>query len=225
MASRRVGSETSQTRVTLLDSAERLMLDQGYAAVTYRKVAAKAGVTVGLVHYYFPSLNGFFIALLRRRSDRNLEVLLEALEKRPDEPLRVVWAFNRDETSAALMIEFQALANHRKSIRAEITEVTRRARKVQLEALAVRWPQYGAATAVLGTGLSPAEMLFFLATIPKMLLLEESLGISAAHPEVLRRVESYLNAMEPKRVEQKPSNDRPVRKAAGQGRPAARPAR
>ena len=226
MASRRVGSETSQTRVVLLDSAEELMLDQGYAAVTYRRVGAKAGVTVGLVHYYFPSLDELFIALLRRRSDRNFELLLEALEERADEPLRVLWEFNRDETSAALLIEFQALANHRKALKAEITEVTRRARKVQLDALAVRWPQYEAAVDALwrsGGGLSPAEMLFFLATIPKMLMLEESLDISTAHLEVLRRVESYLNTMEPKRAVGKASSDSRVRKAAGRGRAAAGP--
>lgn len=188
------------------------MLDQGYAAVTYRKVAAKAGVVVGLVHYYFPSLDELFVALLRRRTDRNLERLLDALEQRPDKPLRVVWEFNRDETSAALLIEFQALANHRKSIKAEITEVIRRTRKVQLDALAVRWPQYQAETAVLGGELSPAEMLFFLATIPKMILLEESLDLFSAHHEVRRRVDRYLDRMEPRRVYGKPSSNPPQRR-------------
>jgi AcrR family transcriptional regulator len=220
----RVGSETSQTRSEILDWAESLMLDQGYAAVTYRKVAARAGVTVGLVHYYFPNLDELLIALLRRRTDRNFERLLHALEQQPDQPLRVVWEFNRDETSAALLIEFQALANHRKSIKTEITEVTRRTRKVQLDALAVRWPQYEAETEVLGGGLSPAEMLFFLATIPKMILLEESLDLFSAHHEVRRRVEQYLNAMEPKRVGGKSSSNPPAPKALGR-KAAARRAR
>ena len=40
---RRVGAETSETRAALLDSAERLMLDEGYASVTYRRVAARRG--------------------------------------------------------------------------------------------------------------------------------------------------------------------------------------
>jgi DNA-binding transcriptional regulator YbjK len=42
---RRVGAETSKTRDALLDSVERLMSEEGYASVTYRAVAAKAGVT------------------------------------------------------------------------------------------------------------------------------------------------------------------------------------
>jgi TetR/AcrR family transcriptional regulator, transcriptional repressor for nem operon len=77
VAPRRPGSDTSQTRSALLDCAENLMFEQGYASVTYRKVAARAGVTVGLVHYYFPNLDELFRALLRRRTDRNLELLLE----------------------------------------------------------------------------------------------------------------------------------------------------
>ena len=69
---RRVGAETSKTRDRLLDSVERLMVKDGYAAVTYRAVAAKAGVTSGLVQYYFPALDDLFVAAIRRRSEQNL---------------------------------------------------------------------------------------------------------------------------------------------------------
>ena len=54
MAERRVDAETSKTRDPLLDCVERLMIEPGYAGVTYRAVSAKAGVTSGLVQYYFP---------------------------------------------------------------------------------------------------------------------------------------------------------------------------
>jgi hypothetical protein len=95
---------------------------------------------------------------------------------------------------------------------------------VQLDALAARWPRYQAETEVLGGGLSPAEMLFFLATIPKMILLEESLDLFSAHHEVRRRVDRYLNTMEPKRVAGKSSNNPPSPKALGR-KTAARRAR
>jgi AcrR family transcriptional regulator len=190
---RRVGAESSKTRGVLLDATEQLMLDDGYAAVTYRSVAGGAGVTAGLVQYYFPTLDDLFLALLRRRSDANHERLLAALEQRPDEPLRVVWEFNTDETSSALMMELLALANHRKSIRAEITEVTHRSRKVQLDALVARWPRYGATVGPL----SPNSLLFLMAAIPKMVLLEDSVGISDAHGEVLRIATSFLDSVEP----------------------------
>src|SRR5689334_12810669 len=70
-APRRIGAETSKTRAVLLDRAEELMIEEGYAAVTYRVLAARAGVTGGLVQYYFPTLDDLFVALLERRSERN----------------------------------------------------------------------------------------------------------------------------------------------------------
>ena len=41
----------------LLDAAERLLYDVGYAGVTTRAVAEEAGVKHGLVHYYFGSMD------------------------------------------------------------------------------------------------------------------------------------------------------------------------
>ncbi len=205
---RRVGSDTSKTHAVLLDSAEQLMLDRGYAAVTYRNVAANAGVYAGLVSYYFRTLDELFLALLRRRSERNLERLVESLDEHADQPLRALWEFNTDETSAALMMEFLALANHRKSIKAEIAEVTRRARKVQLDALSLRWQQYE-----LPDELSPGTLLFLIATLPKMMQLEESVGISASHDDVLRLVEHYLNTVEPKRSGRRKNSGRSATKA------------
>ncbi len=83
---RRVGAETSKTRDLLLDCVERLMVDTGYASVTYRAVAAKAEVTPGLVQYYFPTLDDLFVAAIRRRSEQNLERLAEALRTNADAP-------------------------------------------------------------------------------------------------------------------------------------------
>ena len=59
------------------------MLDEGYAAVTYRALAAKAGVTPALVQYYFPTLDDVFTAAIRRSFDRNIGRLTEALQPRP----------------------------------------------------------------------------------------------------------------------------------------------
>ena len=191
---RRVGAETSETRAVLLDRAEELMLEEGYAAVTYRVLAARAGVTGGLVQYYFPTLDDLFLALLARRSARNLERLHETFESRPGETLRIVWEFSTDETSAALLTEFLALANHRKSIRAAIHEVIERTRDVQLRVLSERWDDY----ADLG-GLSPEALLFLLHGIPKMVMLEEAVGMSSGHREVLDLVERRLAALEPGR--------------------------
>ena len=62
-SSRRIGSRDSKTRAQLLDAAERLMRDEGYAAVTSRRVAAEAGLKPQLVHYYFRTMDDLFVDL------------------------------------------------------------------------------------------------------------------------------------------------------------------
>ena len=70
VATRRLGAETSETRVALLDATEQLMLDSGYAAVSSRRVAAVAGVRPALVHYYFRTMDDLFLAAFRRRAEQ-----------------------------------------------------------------------------------------------------------------------------------------------------------
>ena len=132
---RRVGAETSKTRDALLDCVEKMMLEEGYASVSYRALAAKAGVTASLVQYYFPSLDDIFLAAIHRYSQRNLEHLSTTLQKRADDPLHAMWEYSWDEATGALITEFMALGNHRKTIRSEIADVTERMRKLQIEVL------------------------------------------------------------------------------------------
>jgi len=188
-ATRRVGTQTSGTRDLLLDCAERLMVEEGYASVTYRKVAAKAGVTSGLVQYYFPAIDDLFVAGIRRANERNLRQLTEALAARPDEPQRVLWEYSRNEAATSVMLEFMALGNHRKSIRSEIADATNRVREIQLAALIDHWKKHAS-----GDDPSPEAMLFLMTGLPKMIQLEEGFGIVAAHDEIVELVERYLDS-------------------------------
>ena len=185
---RRIGAETSKKRDELLDCVERLLVSKGYAAVTYRAVAAKAEVTPGLVQYYFPTLDDLFIAAIRRRSDQNLERLRAALEARPDEPLRVLWEYSKEESNAAVTTEFLALGNHRKSIASEIANVSEQIRRLQLSAIAGRVPRGGVAL----QGVSAEALLFLVTGVPKLLRLEASVGLSSTHKEVEEFFEAQL---------------------------------
>ncbi len=190
---RRVGAETSKTRDRVLDSVERLMVKDGYAAVTYRAVAAKAGVTSGLVQYYFPALDDIFVAAIRRRSEQNLARLDAALRARPEQPLRVLWEYSQEESTAALTTEFLALGNHRKSIRAEIAEFTDRVRELQLDAL-----RSSGVKDLPGLGdLSIEVLLFVLTGVPKLLRLEEGVGVSGSHRATVDAFAQLLDAAEP----------------------------
>ena len=190
---RRVGAETSKTRDALLDCVEKMMLEEGYASISYRALAAKAGVTASLVQYYFPSLDDIFLAAIRRYSERNLEHLRTALQKRTDDPLHAMWDYSWGEATGALITEFMALGNHRKSIQSEIADVTERMRKLQIEVLN---ETFGTDVRFEGD-LSPSALILLITGIPKFLSLEEGVGVETAHSEVVRAVERYLDAVEP----------------------------
>lgn len=76
---RRIGSPDAKNRAILLDAAEQLMLEEGYAAVTSRRVASKAGLKPQLVHYYFRTMDDLFLDVFRRRGEEGLQRQAEAL--------------------------------------------------------------------------------------------------------------------------------------------------
>jgi len=193
-SSRRVGAETSKTRDVLLDYVEKTMLEEGYASVSYRTLAAKAGVTPSLVQYYFPTLDEIFLAAIRRYSERSLTYLTQAFERRVDDPLRAVWEYSWEEASGALMSEFMALGNHRKSIRNEIAAVTESVRALQLKALVAK---FGKSARPIGDLSLPALQLL-MSGLPKLLNLEEGIGVKSAHAEVTEAFERYIDAVEPR---------------------------
>jgi AcrR family transcriptional regulator len=190
-SSRRIAGPQAKNRAVLLDAAERLLLDEGYAAVTSRRVAAAAGLKPQLVHYYFRTMDDLFVALYRRRADEGLAALGRALTS--DRPLHALWQQARDPRGTALTTEFAALANHRKAIRAEIARYAERFRAQQAEGLAVAWRRDGIAP----DGPSPIVLSVVLTSLSVVLSMEHALGVSGGHTETIGLVEHYLARSEP----------------------------
>ncbi len=117
-SNRRIGTETSETRALLLRAAGELMRDEGYAEVTSRKLAKKAGLKPQLVHYYFRTMGDLFAELFRQVTEDHLKLLDAAA--RSENPLATMFEISCDPTNAALQLEFLALANHRKEMHALI---------------------------------------------------------------------------------------------------------
>jgi AcrR family transcriptional regulator len=174
-SSRRIGAEDSKTRARLLDAAELLLLEEGYAAVTSRRVAAKAGLKPQLVHYYFRTMDDLFLEVFRRRAEEN--VARVEREIAVDGSLRVLWQLNADARGARFNIEFAALANHRKTIRAEIAHYAERFRAAQLGALTVAMRELG----VTDDELPPIVALLMMTGLSQVLALEDALGVTAGH--------------------------------------------
>jgi AcrR family transcriptional regulator len=64
------GSTEPASRELILDAAQRLFADAGYAATSTAKIAAMAGVPHGLVFYYFPSKRDLLLAVVGERAYR-----------------------------------------------------------------------------------------------------------------------------------------------------------
>ncbi|MGI5330546.1 TetR/AcrR family transcriptional regulator [Actinomadura nitritigenes] len=187
---RRMGPENSKTRFLLLDIAERLMLEEGYAAVGIRRVAREAGVTPALIHYYFRTLDDLFLALIRRRSEQELEAQARALES--GRLLHSLWAYNSHPMGAALNVEFIALSNHRKAVRAELVSYAERARELQREAVA----NYLRARGIDPEAFPPLALTVLISTVSRALTMEDAMGLTVGHDEALALVEEYLRKID-----------------------------
>jgi AcrR family transcriptional regulator len=190
--SRRIGAVDSRTRAQLVDAAEQLLLEEGYAAVTSRRVGARAGLKPQLVHYYFRAMDDLFLEVFRRRADENVARVERALAA--DASLHALWHLNADPRGARFMIEFVALANHRKAIRVEIARYAERFRAAQLRVLTA-----GFARAGISDDDMPASVALLLMTgLTQVLSLEQTLGVTGGHEETLAFVDAAIDRLEPR---------------------------
>jgi AcrR family transcriptional regulator len=190
---RRSPVDDSATRTALLDAAAAVMLEEGYAALTSRRLAQRAGVNNGLVSYYFGTMDSLFIELFRRGAERSLARLRQAL--RSPQPLWALWELTHDFSSNALTMEFIALANHRKAIKAEIAKYSRKFRTLQVEALSDVIKGYGVDT----ERWPPASLILAMAAASRFLHIEEGFDVRIGHAELVTVIEREIAALEGQR--------------------------
>ncbi len=188
---RRMGAKDSLTRAKLLDAAERLMLEEGYAAVTSRRVGREAGISSQLVHYYFRTMDDLFLEVFRRRAEEGFGRFAQAIEAQPS--LRTIWSSMTDGRGSVFNLEFAALANHRKAIRAEMASYAERFRTMQLDAISSVLATHG----TLPAGITPEVVLVAMAGVSQLITLERALGVSGGHDETLAFIERCLEDASP----------------------------
>jgi TetR/AcrR family transcriptional regulator len=194
-SARRIGAPDAKNRAVLLDAAEQLMLEDGYAAVSSRRVAERAGLKPQLVHYYFRTMDDLFLAVFRRRAELGLEAQAQALES--PQPLRALWRFGTDPAGTRLTMEFMGLANHRKVLRAEIAYYAERFRAEQNKAMTAALQRYG----VEASDVPPIVWTVFATSVSRVLVMEQALGMSSGHAEMLDFCEQWLRRLEGDPVE------------------------
>lgn len=155
---RRIRHERNESIALIFTTTRQLMLDEGYAAVSTRRVAKLAGLTSALVHYYFATTDDLLVALYRHASEDFHLRLMDVMNAAS--PLEALWALSTDVNVSALGIEFMALANHRKAIQSELVRLGEHSRRLTAKILApafrragfdeARFPELGVTTLFQG---------------------------------------------------------------------------
>lgn len=179
------------TRQRLIEATAQVIRDEGYAAATTRRIAAQAGVRSALVYYYFDTLDDLYIAVLRNGADVALERMREAVAA--DDPLRALWLLNSDARLSVLNTEFMALANHRKTIGAELKAYSERVRDIETTAVAMVMRTHGIDTEQY----PPVVMSMLLTQSARNLSNEEAVGVTQGHAEFRAFVDQILQRFTP----------------------------
>ncbi len=188
-ATRKLGAETSATRTSLVTAAQRLLVDEGYAAVTSRRVASEAGLKPQLVHYYFRSMDDLLLEVLHRTCEEGEERLAAALES--DEPLRALWDYATDCRPVAFTTEFTALASRNAKIRDELASYAERFRAMQAKAIERHLAMRGIVPQI-----PPVLASVLLVSLATTLVREQELGMSLGHKEAEALVEDCFRRFE-----------------------------
>lgn len=187
---RRPRAATVEKRTRLLDAAERLMVEDGYAAVTSRRVEAEAGLKL---HYHFGSLDELLIAVVRRRGESVVALLEEALAS--PEPLRAWWRLAADRRGNGLLVEMTAAANHRPALQAELGAFAREVRRMQIEALEGILAERGIDTDLF----PPALVAAMVQGLGFVMAHDQVAGFDTAQDEATKAVQRLLDSLEARR--------------------------
>jgi len=174
----------------LLDAAERLLAEVGYAGITTRRLAEEAGLNHGLVHYYFGSNENLLMHALERFTGRLLTRQRELYAT--DLPFADKWRtamhylVGEDIGYQKIWLELQALAWNNPEIRTRLARVNAGWRAVLTEA-------FEQPRRELGIGLPLEALVSLVMTFNLGIIIERLGGIEAGHLELLDWIEQWIS--------------------------------
>jgi TetR/AcrR family transcriptional regulator len=183
------------TEERFLDAAERLLVEVGYAAITTRRLAEEAGANLGLVHYYFGSMEELFVQVLERFTERLIDRQREMYAS--GAPYLEKWReamryLDADRPYQKIWWELQAMAWNRPEFRPRVARVLAAWSDAMRDAVKEALSRYG-----LDRGpLSLDAWVALIVTMNEGIILERLSGIDRGHADLLAGVERWLEAME-----------------------------
>ena len=187
---RKTGEESGSTRETILDATESIMVEEGYSAVTSRRVAERAGLKSQLVHYYFRTMDELFVAVYERSEKEFLQRHLQAVSS--DNPLRALWDLSVHPKRTKLSQEFIALSARRKSMRTITARVLEQVHSINAIFIAKYLEQSGLDV----DEYPPLVISHIINGLSRALVNEESMGVSIGRTEVLAFAERWISGLE-----------------------------
>lgn len=185
VSTRRMGLENAKTRAQLIEAAERIVRDEGYGAVTARRLAEMVGLKRQIVHYYFHTIDELLVAVACHMSEGFRKRFEEALNS--NKPLRTALDFTIDAT--AKTYEFVALALRHKAIGAEMKRMVEELRKAETEALARHMKLRG-----INPQAPPIVLTMVMRSVVQNLAVETAVGVTAGHAEAIAFIDDWIRA-------------------------------
>jgi AcrR family transcriptional regulator len=180
----------------LLDAAEAMLVDVGYAAITTRRLAERAGVNHGLVHYYFGSMEDLLLRVVERFTDQLIE--RQQMMYAADVPFIDKWRqamryLDEDAESGyqKVWFEMQAMAWNNEAIRDRVRQVHQRW-------LDVVSPAFDRGLVELGVDrrrFPTRAVVSLVVTFNQGVMLEKLTGFDSGHRDLLRMVDRTLEGL------------------------------
>jgi AcrR family transcriptional regulator len=175
----------------LIDAAEALLREEGFVAVSARRVAERAGLKPQLVHYYFETMDDLMLEVVRRVNERRRARQAEA--EASARPLHAMWEAMSDPSTAALSAEVNALAIHREAIRDEVIRAAEDFRRLQASTVERVFGRYG----VNIEDNPPMGIMFLMSAISRAVATEIVVGVTGGVSEAQAIVMRFLDRVEP----------------------------
>jgi AcrR family transcriptional regulator len=185
----RTTSARATAEAALLDAAERLLVDVGYAGITTRRLAEEAGLNHGLVHYYFGSIENLLIRTLERFTERLIE--RQRAMYAASTPFIDKWRtamrylVEEDVRYEKVWLELQALGWNDEALRERLTAVEAEWRAVLTEAFAEPHEE-------LGLALPLDALVSLVVTFNLGVIVERLSGITTGHDELFAWIDGFL---------------------------------
>jgi AcrR family transcriptional regulator len=185
----RVSIARSAAEKSLLDAAERVLVDAGYAAITTRRLAEEAGVNHGLVHYYFGSVENLLVRTLERFTERLITRQREMYAA--DMPFLEKWRtamrylMSEDVAYEKVWLELQALAWNQPDLREHLARVNAEWRAVLTEAFERPHRE-------LGVEMPLETLVSLVITFNLGIIVERLGGIETGHGELHEWIDAFL---------------------------------